>query len=230
MKQHQRLQPCRPWIQKVCPSPRRYIQQLARELGCRRGVDVGCGTNSPLSALRGTGVWCVGVDGSKASLEEARSRSLFDEYICADIREWLTSQVEKGQRWDVLVASHVIEHLEREDGEKLLRLAEKLGVRLLYIETPYGFVEPAYEPDGSDELARHRSGWFPWDFASRGYSVFGMGLRGLRGSRGAPLLRSEFLTRSLERGLQYLCYRRPHSASTIAAIRCVDEVGRLRVL
>jgi hypothetical protein len=168
------------------------------------------------------------VDASAQALSRARELNAFDEYVQTDVLEWLREQVTSGTHYDAIVASHLIEHLPRERGEHFLRLVELLNPRLVYIETPRGFVEPAYlkEP----RLHAHLSGWFPWDFEARGYTVFGMGLAGLRG--GADLLwcRCEFITRSLERGLQWMCYRRPYLAATIAAIRYIDHAGLLRRL
>lgn len=185
--------------------------------------------NSPLSPLRRIGLWCAGVDGSESNLQQARNRNLFDEYHCADILEWLRQEVKSGAKWEVVIASHVIEHFEREKGEELLMLAEQVSPRLLYIETPNGFVEPGWQPDPLDALARHRSGWFPWDLEARGYSVFGMGIRGLRGRSGIAS-ESGKLLRTLDRSLQWVNYRRPSGAATIAGIRYVDEAGSLRIL
>jgi len=214
------------WIQRVCPSPRRHFQRLLVELGCRKAVDLGCGGNSTLSPLRRLGLWCVGVDASGVVLREARSRDLFDEYVCRDALDWLRNEAASRRLWEVIVASHVIEHLERESGEEFLRLIESVSPRLTYIETPYGFVEPGHYQ--GDPLQVHRSAWFPWDFAARGYTVFGMGMRGLRGSRSRARLGMEFLTRSLERAIAWFSYPRPSWGSTIAAIRYVDGEGCLR--
>jgi len=165
------------WIQSLCPSPTRYFQRLVVESGCRKAVDLGCGSNSLLAPLQRVGVHCTGVDASEAVLRECRQRDLFDEYACCDVLEWLRNEAQRGsqQLWNVVVASHLIEHLEREAGEELLRLVESLRPRLIYIGTPYGFVQPHHYQ--GDPLQAHRSGWFPWDFAARGYSVYGMGVR-----------------------------------------------------
>jgi SAM-dependent methyltransferase len=219
--------PYNPWIQRVCPSPRRYFQYLVLRSGCRNGVDFGCGENSLLTPLRRHGLYCVGVDLSPAMLEKARNANLFDQYVCEDAVAWQRNTVRQGQSPEVIVASHLIEHLDRATGEEFLGLVERGRPRLVYIETPYGFVEPGFE---GDVFSRHKSGWFPWDFAARGYTVFGMGLRGLRGSRGRPRFGREPLTRTVERACQWLSYRFPSLGSTLAAIRYVDEAGNLRRL
>lgn len=118
------------WIQKFCPSPRRYFQALAVKTPCRRAVDLGCGRNTLLVPLRQRGVRCTGVDASEAALQECRLRDLFDEYVCMDVMEWLEREVGKAETWDVVVASHVIEHLRRDEGEKFLRLLEGLSPKL----------------------------------------------------------------------------------------------------
>jgi hypothetical protein len=215
------------WLQHLCPSPRRYLQQLVARLGLRTGVDLGCGENSLLAPLRQQGSWYVGVDASPGRLRKAERRGLFDEYVCAEVVDWLRSEARGGRRWGVVVASHLIEHLDRDTGAELLALAETVATRLVYVETPHGFVEPGFEDDA---LSGHRSGWFPWDFEARGYAVFGMGVRWLRGPRGRARCGQEFLTRSAERAFQWLSYRCPRIAATLAAIRHTDETGMVRRL
>lgn len=66
---------------------------------------------------------------------------------------------------DHIVMLDVIEHMERQDGEAVLRLAQEKA-RQVVVFTPLGFV--AQEGDawgmGGDDWQRHRSGWLPEDF------------------------------------------------------------------
>jgi len=207
------------WIQKVCPSPKRYLAELAVRFGLRSGLDIGCGENSPLTPLRSRGFFSIGLDASPERIRSARNKGLHDDYICADICSFSLDSL--GARPDVVVLSHLIEHLGREAGFELLRRVEQIAGRLVYVETPFGFVEPAYCT--GDDFEWHRSGWFPWDFEARGYTVFGSGLRGLWASK-LP----EGLIRGTDRLCQRVVFRRPRWANAIAAIRYSSDDGRIR--
>jgi len=210
----------RRWVQRLCPSPRRYLQDLAAGMGLETGIDLGCGETSVLAPLRATGFRSVGIDLSLRMARSSRARGVHDRVVVGSL-----GCLADGARWDVVVLSHVIEHVDREDGLGLLRWAERAARHLVYVETPHGFLPQPAAP--GNPYQRHLSGWFPWDFQGRGYRVFGMGVRGLRGIGGGARLLPETLTRWVERAAQRLVYRRPSLAGTIAAIRLVDRNGDL---
>jgi hypothetical protein len=207
-------------IQLLCPSPARYLQYLVRRHGLQTGLDIGCGETSVLSALRSPTFRSTGIDVSAAAVETSRRRNLHDEYVVGDVRE-LDSQ----SGWEVIVLSQVVEHFTRDEGFRLLARLEDLAPRLLYVATPNGFREqPAI---CGNTAQRHLSGWFPHDFEGRGYSVFGMSLKGLRGVAGSSRVFPETITRTVERSTQWVSYRAPSIAGTIVAIRYVDEEGNV---
>jgi hypothetical protein len=163
------------------------------------------------------------LDISLDAIEQARKLNLHDEYIQADIRSYPSDR-----KFDAVIACNMLEHLTREEAVRVLLSMEAMAQRLLYVETPRGFLE---QPTVSgNPHQRHWSGWFPHDFESRGYTVFGMGVRGLRGVQGGSRIFPEPVVRSLERGLAWLVFRRPRLAFCMAAIRYVDEQGVLRML
>ncbi|HVN31492.1 MAG TPA: class I SAM-dependent methyltransferase [Thermoanaerobaculaceae bacterium] len=216
------LYPRRPgWVQLVCPAPKRYLQELIRTNDLRTGLDIGCGEGSPLAALRARGFRSTGIDIYSENIASARARSTHDEYLLGDFR----TAAFPG-RFDVVVLSHVIEHFTRDEGEEVLRQAESLATRLVYVETPNGFLEQLRTDRNPFE--RHLSGWFPHDFEARGYTVFGSGPRFLRSAllSGGPV--SGPLSGVIGRALQRWYFRRPVHAAIIAAIRLVDEGGNVR--
>ena len=125
----------------------------------------------------------------------------------------------------MVVLSHVLAHFPRDDALKVLQRGEKIASRLIYIETPFGFLEQVAH-DGNT-LQRHLSGWYPHDFYARGYSIFGSGHRLLRGPFGKPLF-PENLTRTIELSTQRARFRRPYGSHSISAFRLVDEFGNVR--
>ncbi|HEX9029119.1 MAG TPA: class I SAM-dependent methyltransferase [Anaerolineales bacterium] len=73
---------------------------------------------------------------------------------------------------DTVFALDMIEHLEPEDGRRLLQEAERVARRQIAIFTPLGFYpQGCQNPDGTDRWGMdgtswqvHRSGWLPEDF------------------------------------------------------------------
>ena len=72
---------------------------------------------------------------------------------------------------DTVIAFDVIEHLEREDGLKLMEQCKRVARQQAVFFTPYGFVEQSYEESELDRWGMqggywqtHRSGWKPDDF------------------------------------------------------------------
>ena len=70
---------------------------------------------------------------------------------------------------DYTIASHIIEHLDKGDGYRLLTELERVTVKRIIVVTPKGLV-PAEEKDGNI-FNMHKSGWEPEDFKDAGYSV-----------------------------------------------------------
>ncbi|MCA1592676.1 MAG: class I SAM-dependent methyltransferase [Acidobacteria bacterium] len=76
---------------------------------------------------------------------------------------------------DTVIALDFIEHLEKEDGLRMLREAERVARRQIVIYTPHGFFPQSYhEPDKHDRWGMgggywqtHRSGWEPEDFGEQ---------------------------------------------------------------
>ncbi len=74
---------------------------------------------------------------------------------------------------DTIFLLDVIEHLEKDIGEKLLRLTEKVARKQVVIFTPLGFIEQHTLHGGKDAWGlngatwqEHKSGWLPDDFDS----------------------------------------------------------------
>jgi SAM-dependent methyltransferase len=211
------------WIQCLIPAPKRLIQQLAVENNWRTGLDIGCGEFSLLSPLRPFGFFSTGIDICAATVKQCRARQVHDSYLTGDFM-----QVEFKEKFDIVVLSHVIEHFDRDAGVDVLRRIESIARHLVYVETPYGFLEQ--RDVRGNPYQRHRSGWFPHDFQSRGYTVFGQGPRCLRGSEGKARYLPESLVRAIERLTQFYYFRHPYSSFSIGAVRFVDELGNLRQL
>ena len=172
-------------------------------------LNVGCGRNTREDWVNVDAAALPGVD-IVCDLENLRAHPI-------DLPDDSVEQV---------LLSHVIEHLDRDTGWAALPKLERIARRLVYVETPTGFLaQPAMS---GNRWQRHLSGWFPHDFESRGYNVYGDGPRFLLGPMGHSRFLPSTLARLLPRLLQFYCFRHPASAYSIGAIRYMDAEGNLR--
>lgn len=79
--------------------------------------------------------------------------------------------------YDAVYLLDVIEHLERGNGEALLRAVRDLEPKQVVVATPEGFLPQ--EGDvwglGGEEWQKHRSGWMPADFPGWAISYYDNG-------------------------------------------------------
>ncbi|MBN8742713.1 MAG: hypothetical protein J0I24_00240 [Thiomonas arsenitoxydans] len=89
---------------------------------------------------------------------------------CVDGLEYFKGALDKST--DTVFMLDVIEHLEKEDGHKLLAQALRVARKQVVIFTPLGFMPQHYTESVSwegvthSELQNHRSGWEPNEFAN----------------------------------------------------------------
>jgi O-antigen chain-terminating methyltransferase len=101
--------------QAMLQTQRKYARMLA---GRERVLDVGCGRGFFLKLLRECGAGGVGIDLSEAMVEATRAAGFPAELV--ECNEYLARHPSE---FDGIFASHVIEHLTAEQGEKFIRLA-----------------------------------------------------------------------------------------------------------
>ncbi len=159
------------------------IPTIKREL--RKDVitvlDVGCGKiweDNPQSASEDLLLSCFGnkryqVTGLDISEDCIASRKKLGkpkgEFFVMDARK-LNSLT---QRYDLVLAHHVIEHVTKEEGLTLLKNIEKLAIKQIIIGSPIGFVNTDYAVAlHNNEYERHHSGWKPEFFEKRGYKIY----------------------------------------------------------
>jgi Methyltransferase domain. len=144
-------------------------------------LDVGCGASSPIRFFSKKIKYAVGVDGFLPSIEQSRANQIHHDYKQANLLDIDT--VFEPKSFDVVLASDVIEHFEKEDGLKLLEKMEKIARKKVIVFTPNGF-QPQGEFD-NNAYQMHRSGWTVEEMRMLGFKVEGMmGLKPLRGEFG----------------------------------------------
>jgi hypothetical protein len=158
-----------------------YAKELEKQcVGNESLLDVACGSDSPVKYFSSKIKRVVGIDIFEPSIEKSRAAGIHTEYRKMNV---LDLEKEFGPKaFDVVVASDLIEHLEKPDGFKLIEQMEKVAKKKVVIYTPNGFLEQR-EYDGN-KYQVHLSGWEVEEMQKLGYKVYGI--------NGAKWLRGEF--------------------------------------
>jgi 2-polyprenyl-3-methyl-5-hydroxy-6-metoxy-1,4-benzoquinol methylase len=98
---------------------RRYVKFFV-EARSKRVVDLGCGRGLFLGLLRDAGIDPVGVDGS-AEVVEVCKKAGFNDTRRMDVLSFLREATSRGETFDGVFCSHVIEHLDSESAVELIR-------------------------------------------------------------------------------------------------------------
>jgi SAM-dependent methyltransferase len=137
-------------------------------------LDVGCGKGEAMSFLKKhVGFELVGVDIFSPYLRISKETKSYQDVILADV----THLPFKDSQFDTVICMEVLEHLDKEDGEKLFQELERVTKRQILITTPIS----KYEQDPFDEnpYQEHRHIWQLRELKERGYKVKGAGIRRL---------------------------------------------------
>ncbi len=158
-----------------------FILEIEKHLkDCKTILDVGCGNNSPIGLLEEK-YTTIGIDAYKPSITSSEKQKIHNAYILGDIKK-LNTLVKK-KSFDAVMALDVIEHLEKDNGYKLLDDMERTARKKVILVTPNGFI-PQYNKE--NKLQAHLSGWTVEDFTNRGYQV-----EGIYGTKFCNILRTD---------------------------------------
>jgi SAM-dependent methyltransferase len=198
--------------------------ELERVLGnctsknCKHVLDLGCGPSSPIKFLSGNS-HSIGVDIFQPSIENSVRKGIHDDYFLTDVR-YIEGRV-KPKSFDCVVALRLIEHLEKDEGIRLIEMMETIARKKVVISTPNGFVART-QSEGNMWMA-HKSGWTVEEMRKRGYTVIGLdGWKRLRGEYGTFRYSPMFWS-SVSRLTQLFVRNRPENAF---AILCVKNLHR----
>jgi len=139
-------------------------------------LDLGCGEGNTMHDVSLGGSWEItGIDLHKKSVEQARQSGIYKKVILGDVIKESEKLVKKGQKYDLVFCSQVVEHIEEHEGQKLLGLAEELAKKNIVVTTPNGYVDQHERFIKQNPFHEHKSGWETEDFTKRDYKVYGMG-------------------------------------------------------
>lgn len=141
-------------------------------------LDVGCGKGEPMRFINGGKRFLsVGVDIFAPTLKECIALEIYRDLVLCDVR-YLPF---KENNFDVVLCTALIEHLEREEGEKVLRDMEQIARKQVIISTPVG--EYKQGASNGNPYQEHKYIWQPAELKEKGYKVRGVGIRGVMGER-----------------------------------------------
>lgn len=157
--------------------PFSYMKLLRDSIGEAKTIlDLGCEDGRLLDLLSDGRNWKVtGVDIFQKNVKVAAKRKIFIKAIKGDVVKVARELIKKGEKFDVVFCSQVIEHIDRKEGEELLSIVDNLAKKKIIMGTPRGFMEQPHAFLGDNPHQVHKSGWSEDDFRKRGYKVYGIG-------------------------------------------------------
>ncbi len=201
-----------------------YLWFLRKMIGKVNTVlDLGCGEGEFMESLQYGRNWEItGIDVDQRYLNKAKTKKIYKQLIKGDLIKVLEKLIKEKKQFDLVFCSQVIEHLKKEEGEKLLDLLEKVVLKKIFISTPNGFMHQPEEYFDDNPYQIHRSGWEEADFKKRGYSVYGVGFIPIWSEGGIAHLSNKILfvfSYVLSYLLSPIIYFNPYLASGLFCIK-----------
>lgn len=214
MKMIQKLY--RKYYIKIFPNYRKKLKKVVED--AESLLDVGCGNDSPIGSFS-QNLYCVGVDAFKPSIKKSKEKNIHDKYYNIDVLD-ISKQFESGS-FDVVLASDLIEHLEKKDGNELINKMEKIAKKKVIILTPNGFLKQGEFDNNPWQV--HKSGWSIKEMESKGYEVIGINRwKPLRGEYGYPTIKPKFIGAFMSNISQIFVRNKPEKAFAILCIKTKD--------
>jgi len=108
-------------------------------------------------------------------LEKSKERKIHSEYVGKMIQELDYAE----NSFDAVILMEVIEHLSKEDGLKVLELANNWARKKVVVSTPNDYIEQ--NPVDGNKFQKHLSGWSVEELEKLGFRCRGLaGLKILR--------------------------------------------------
>lgn len=149
-----------------------YLERLVRPGHTLRILDVGCGTTSELAAFQQRparrSCHLVGLDVHGPTIDWCRGHGFHDDYLLCD-----ATDAGRLPATDVIVATDLVEHLEKSDAVELIAAFERRASTAVVLLTPNGYIFNPFTPD--NPYMEHRCGFTVPDLQSLGYACTGLG-------------------------------------------------------
>lgn len=195
-----------------------YISELESAAeGCESLLDIGCGAESPIKRFSKK-FQSTGVDAHKPSIEKSKEIGIHNNYYNINVLD--IDKTFDDNSYECVLSSDLIEHLEKEEGYKLIKMMEKIASKKVIIFTPNGFLKQG-EYD-SNPFQVHKSGWSVEEMKSMGYTVIGInGIKSLRGEFAEFRYKPKYFWQIISDISQRFVKNKPEKAFSIL---CVKEI------
>jgi ubiquinone/menaquinone biosynthesis C-methylase UbiE len=129
----------------------------------RTVLDIGCGRGA-FKVFKEYET--TGIDVFQENIRRAEENGNYAHLIQGDVRQLSFDD----KSFDAVTCIEVIEHLTKEEGQKLLREIERIAKKVIVITTPWGFDSLPKRKD--NPYLDHQSGWYPYEFEKLGFKVY----------------------------------------------------------
>jgi len=197
-----------------------YARVLEKEVAEYKSLlDVGCGAYSPVKRFSKKMKYVIGVDIFEPSIEKSRAAGIHHDYVKADVLE-LDKHFDEGS-FECVVASDLIEHLTKEDGNILIEMMEKIASKKVVIYTPNGFFpQRAFD---NNEYQVHISGWEIEEMKQKGFRIIGInGYKKLYGEFGKMRWKPEVFWGRIALMSQKCLEKKPKNAFGIMCVKDIE--------
>lgn len=138
-------------------------------------LDIGCGhTDSSFESARirekedialtcFSGLEITGIDAYAPCIEYRRRHGPPGNYFATSLKDAVI-----GNKFDIVLFHHVIEHMAKDDGLETLSKLQKICNGVLIVGCPNGFIENSSE---ENPFQKHISGWTVEEFVQLGYRI-----------------------------------------------------------
>lgn len=154
------------------------IKKLLNKSSIKTILDLGCGTGQLGDWLEKGRYSLTGVDIFKPYLDKCRKKGKYTQLIKTNLTETLDF---KTKSFDAVIALQTIEHLNKKQGECLVKEMERIARKIIIVSTPNG--ECSQDLYDENKYQKHLSSWTEKDFQERKYKVYGIGLKIIYGSQ-----------------------------------------------
>lgn len=176
-------------------------------------LDAGCGSDSPIAAMA-PDARLVGIDIFRPVLDQAKGYS-------ALIQGNVAALPFQDGTFDVSVCIAVLEHLDRDDGKRLIADLHRVTRGIIILSCPID--EWVQDSVDGNPYQQHRYVWSLDEVRAVGWQeVHGIGLRGLSGRVFGKILRSPlgYVVGLISLLATILTYNRPRFASNVLCWKC----------
>lgn len=157
-----------------------FLEKKIIKSGCQSLLDLGCGKDSPIKFFSEKFKYSLGVDNFPDYIKQSKEKKIHSEYLLEDILS--ACKRIKSKSFDCVLASDLIEHFSKEDGEILIKEMERIAVKKVFIFTPNGFVPQKKYDNNQGQV--HLSGWSVGEMRKLKYKVYGIGgLKFIKGEK-----------------------------------------------